>query len=104
MRELTAICPDRESLKWLVAEAKQLKVWPGLGGLRELLSTRYGLADEQSTALLPPTPEEYFRTFSGFVEAFPNHPQTPHFCLKLQQFEQIECHERKGIHVATKGN
>jgi hypothetical protein len=46
MRELAAMCPHREALRWLVSEAlAHVPIWPGLAELRGLLCTRYDAAD-----------------------------------------------------------
>lgn len=46
MRELAAMCPSREALKWLTAEAMaHVTPWPGMAELRGLLCTRYDAAD-----------------------------------------------------------
>lgn len=46
MHFLLKICPSKEALDWLVAEAvNHVTRWPGLAELRGLLCTRYEPAD-----------------------------------------------------------
>lgn len=50
MRQLAAMCPHREALKWLVQTAiNQVRTWPGPAELRGILCTRYDAADGVDT-------------------------------------------------------